>query len=164
MNTLEKEMKEIKKQIVERIYRENEYRTDKGLNDVIIAEAMSESNRPCRTKEDYFRVLSALNLLNAAIKDKRWKHQLSYGFIKGHAAKLFEHWITSPIDDVKAYYNETEGAVFFNVDGVVFSYHRIPFSDCIRSFIHSINNQPISWNGIRLQKIPVELFELAKVS
>lgn len=155
---------EMRKEIVERIYKQNENRTEKGLDEMIITHALGVATESCHTAYDYFRVLSALNLLNAAIKDKRWKHELSYRFIKGRAAKLFDQWIADPIDGVSVYYNEKEGAVFFSVDGVIFSYHRIGFSDRIRSFIHSSLNKPIEWAGVRLQKIPVELFDLALAS
>ena len=151
---------EQKKQIVENLYKQNENRTDKGLDEMIITEALCVATERCDDKNDFFRVLSALNLLNAAIKDQRWKRELSYGFIKGRAAKLFDQWIASPVDGVKAYYNEREGAVFFKVDGVIFSYHRIGFSERIKSFIRSASNKPIEWEGVRLQKIPVELFDL----
>lgn len=116
---------EQKRQMVENLYKINENRTDKCLDDMIITEALGVATGHCEDKDDFFRVLSALNLLNAAIKDKRWKSELSYGFIKGRVAQLFDQWIAHPVDDVKAYYNEIEGAVFFDVDGVVFSYKRI---------------------------------------
>ena len=155
---------EQKKQIVENLYKQNENRTDKGLDETIITKALDVATKQCDDKDDFFRVLSALNLLNAAIKDQRWKHELSYGFIKGQVAKLFDQWIANPVVGVKAYYNEREGVVFFEVDGVVFSYHSIGFSERIRSFIHSSANKPIEWGGVRLQKIPVELFYLAITS
>lgn len=155
---------ELKKKMVEKIYRENENRTDKGIDEMVITEALGVATEECKSREDFFRALSALNLLNSAIKDKRLKRQLSYGFIKGRAADLFEEWIAKPIDGVKAYYDGKERAVFFDVDGVVFSYHNIRFSDTTRSFIKSGDNRPIEWPGIRLQKIPVELFDLALAS
>lgn len=150
--------------MVERIYRENENRTDKGINEMVITEALGVSTEECESPEGFFRTLSALNLLNAAIKDKRWKRQLSYGFIKGRATALFEEWIAHPIEGVRAYYDKKEGAVFFEVVGVVFSYHNIRLSETTRSFIRSSENKPIKWPGIRLQKIPVELFDLALAS
>lgn len=155
---------ELKKKMVEKIYRENENRTDKGIDEMVITEALGVATEECKSREDFFRALSALNLLNSAIKDKRLKRQLSYGFIKGRAADLFEEWIAKPIDGVKAYYDGKERAVFFDVDGVVFSYHNIRLSDTTRSFIKSGDNRPIEWPGIRLQKIPVELFDLALAS
>jgi hypothetical protein len=156
--------KEMRKQLVERIYMENENRTEKGLDEMVITEALAAATDECKNKDDYFRVLSALNLLNSAIKDKRWKRQLSYGFIKGQASSLFEQWVEEPVDGVKAFYDGKEGAVFFDVDGVVFSYHCIRLTDSLRSFIKSAANKPIAWQGIRLQRIPVELFDLAMAS
>ena len=55
-------------------------RIDKGINDFIITEALAEAVKSCDDSNDYFMVLSALNLLNSAIKDKRWKHD----FIRLH--------------------------------------------------------------------------------
>ena len=163
VNKLKDDMKNTKKrQIVEAIYAKNMDRIDKGINDFIITEALAEAVKSCDDSNEYFMVLSALNLLNSAIKDERWKHDLSYGFIKGIAAELFEKWIKSPVEGVSVYYNSQEGAAFFSVDGVVFSYHRIRLSERIRNFIQSPGNKPIPWNGVRLQKIPVELFDLAK--
>ena len=154
----------MKKQMVEKIYHENGNRTDNGIDEMVITEALGVATEECKTQEDFFRALSALNLLNSAIKDKRLKRQLSYGFIKGRVADLFEEWITKPIDGVKACYDSKERAVFFDVDGVVFSYHNIRLLDTTRSFIRSRANKPIEWPGIRLQKIPVELFDMALAS
>ena len=155
---------EMRKQLVERIYKENENRTDKGLDEMVITEALAAATDACDNQDDYFRALSALNLLNSAIKDKRWKRQLSYGFIKGQASSLFEQWIEEPVKGVKAYYDGKERAVFFDLAGVVFSYHNIRLSDSIRFFVKSAANKPIAWPGIRLQRIPVELFDLALAS
>ena len=155
---------EMRKQLVERIYKENENRTDKGLDEMVITEALAAATDACDNQDDYFRALSALNLLNSAIKDKRWKRQLSYGFIKGQASSLFEQWIEEPVKGVKAYYDGKERAVFFDLAGVVFSYHNTRLSDIIRSFVKSAANKPIAWPGIRLQRIPVELFDLALAS
>lgn len=162
---MQKEMRnETKRQLVESIYKQNENRTDKGLDEMIITEALGVATERCNTEDDFFRVLSALNLLNAAIKDRRWKFELSYGFIKGRATVIFDQWIANPIEGVRTYYNEEEGAVFFDVDGVIFSYHWISLTERIKTFIHSAANKPIEWGGVRLQKIPVELFDLAMTS
>ena len=68
------------------------------------------------------------------------------------------------IDGVKACYDSNEKAVFFEVDGVVFSYHNISLSDTIQFLIRSAANKLIERPDIRLQKIPVELFDLALAS
>ena len=74
---------ETRKQLVERSYNENENRAAKGLAEMVITEALAAATDACDNQDDYFRALSALNLQNSAIKDKRCKRQLSYGFIKG---------------------------------------------------------------------------------
>lgn len=150
--------------MVERIYSQNAIDAGRGIDEMVITEALAAATEECETKEDYFRALSALNLLNAAIKDRRWKDQLSYGFIKGMAARLLEQWIEAPVSGVRAYYDAVEGAVFFDVDGVIFSYHRIPLSPEIRTFTASAANLRIEWKGVRLQRIPVRVFDLALAS
>lgn len=47
------------KEAVEKIYRENETRTDKGLDEMVITQALGVATEPCTTKDDYFMVLSA---------------------------------------------------------------------------------------------------------
>ena len=155
---------EQKKQKVEKIYKEKENRTDKGLDEMIVMKALAVATEECYDQDDYFRVLSALNLLNSAIKDKRWKGELSYRFIKGRASALFSQWIAERAEGVEACYDGEERVVIFKVDGVVFSFHNIQLSDRIRSFVRTVENRPIAWTGIRLQKIPVELFWLAQAS
>lgn len=152
---------ETKKQTVERICMTNVDRKGTGIDEMIITEALGVTTEKCITKDDFFRVLGALNLLNAAIKDKRWEHELSYGFIKGRVSRLFDQWIASHVKGVTAFYNNKERAVFFDVEEVVFSYHNIGLSERIRTFMNSVENKPIEWTGIRLQKIPVEVFDLA---
>ena len=154
-------MKDEIKRLVEKIYMENVDRTENGIDEMVITKALAVATMNCVDQDDYFKALSALNLLNAAIKDKRWKQQLSYGFIKGRASILFEQWIKMPVEGVKAFYNSEEEAVFFDVNGIVFSYHNIGLSHSIRSFVKTLANKTIVWPGIRLQKIPVELFDLA---
>lgn len=85
-------------------------------------------------------------------------------FIKGKASDLFDERITKLIDGVKAYYDSNEKAVFFEVDGVVFNCHNIRLSDTIQILIRSAANKLIERPDIRLQKIPVELFDLALAS
>lgn len=147
---------------VENLYRENENRMDNGLDEMVITQALDVATKEeCCTKDDYFRELCALNLLNAAIKDKRYKGQLSYGFIKGRAASLLEQWLDNPVEGVNACYDRAGHVLLFDIDGVVLSYHFIPLTSKIRKFVYSPANRPIKWNGLRLQKIPVELFDLA---
>ena len=107
--------KEVNKQMVERLCREKENRMDKNIDEMIITEALGVATEQCYTQDDYFKALSALNLLNSAIKDNRWKRELTYGFIKGRASELFDTWISNPVEGVKAYYNGQERAVFFEV-------------------------------------------------
>ena len=114
---------------------------------MIITKALGVAADKCCAKDDFFRVLSLLNLLNTVILDKCWKHELTYGFIKGGASRLFEQWIANPIEGVTAYYNSQEGAVFFKIDvgGVQFPLDRA--LGVYQNLYTSAANRPIEWAG-----------------
>ena len=111
-----------------------------------------------KNTDEVFLQLCALNLLNAAIKKETYKEQLSYDFIKSNAAKL-----VTVIDSLKNeifsyYYNKEEYYLFFEVGGIVFSFHHVPLtSEILKASFAS----PISWPGIRLQKIAQPLLNQA---
>ena len=60
---------------------------------------------PLRKTREVFYYLSAINLLNAAIKQTEYKKELGYGFIKGKALLATKIIITRyRYDDIKYYY------------------------------------------------------------
>lgn len=128
-------------------------------NNVIDAMRMAQEN--CYTLDDYFQCFSALNLLNAAIKTKKWKQLLTYSFIKGYATRLWTHCIYHPIKGLDYYYNDDENVLYFKIYGVVFSYHNVTQNSKAQLFSKASEHIPIEWPGIRLQKFPVELWELS---
>lgn len=111
-----------------------------------------------KNKDEVFLMLCALNLLNAAIKTELFKDNLSYDLIKTNAAKL-----VAVIDDLKNidvsyYYNKEEYCLYLKYGDVVFSFHHVPLtSEILKASFAS----PISWPGIRLQKIAQPLMDLS---
>ncbi len=109
---------------------------------------------------DLLLLLSALNLLNAAIKTKEYKKQLSYRIIKGHATRVLCYLIKSDPKNLNARYwlNRAENCAYIEVGNVQFSFHQIPKNDIINNFCDSNKNVICNWRGIRLQHIAVPLF------
>ena len=60
----------------------------------LIDEAKQYIQREVQSKNDVFIKLCSLNLLNAAIKDKEYKKELSYGYIKPRVSRLVKFLIS----------------------------------------------------------------------
>lgn len=149
------------KQTITNIYQANLNREDVGITDMYVKMALDGAAGEVNDARSCMKVLASLNLLNAAIKDPRWKDRLTYTFIKGNAAKLFDIVHEKPECMTKCSYDTQENVLFFEVNDIVFSFHYVPMTEKLSAFIGSNENTPIEWGGIRLQKIPVELFILA---
>ena len=128
-------------------------------NDVLLS--MQIAQRDCYSLDDYFTAFCALNLLNAAIKKPEWKKLLRYGFIKGYATRLWNHCIYHPVKGLEYYFAPEEDVLYFRLYGVVFSYHNVSKNTRALSAIDPATVTPIEWPGIRLQKFPVEMLDLA---
>ena len=130
----------------------------------LIEEAKLNTKQKPQYKDDVFLTLCSLNLLNAAIKMKKYKDGLSYGFIKPSVSKLVEFCITHKDDKFaeELYYSQTERCMYIRSFGFQFSFHNITITENIKRFIESELNIPVTWDGIRLQAIAKELFILAK--
>lgn len=125
---------------------------------------MKAAQEKCYSLDDYFRCFSALNLLNAAIKTPKWKKLLTYSFIKGNATRLWTHCIYHPTKGLDFYYNAGENVLYFKIYGVVFSYHNVTQNSKAQLFSEAAEQSPIEWPGVRLQRFPVELWELSMES
>ena len=62
--------------------------------------------------------------------------------------------------DSKLYYNKNQKCLYFEVYGVIFSFHQIKETKQI--LIVAANNPPITWTGVRLQRIAQNIFLFAK--
>ena len=62
---------------------------------------------------------------------------------------------------IRAYYNVEDKVAYVKIYGVIFSFHYIPVDRTIEQFASSNRNVPMTWNGVRLQKIADWLYEKA---
>jgi len=128
----------------------NEEMVKKAINVVLYLHPKNE--------DELFLMLCALNLLNAAIKTELFKDSLSYDLIKTNAAKLVAVIDVLKNNDVSYYYNKDEYCLYLKFGDVVFSFHHVPLTSEILKASYA---SPISWPGIRLQKIAQPLMDLA---
>ena len=131
---------------------------------ILIEEAKQYINSEIRSKNDVFIKLCSLNLLNAAIKKEEDKKELSYGYIKPCVSRLVE-FLVSHFDNGYAdelYYDAQGQCMYIRCYGIQFSFHNIIVTKDICSFASSELNNPIKWDGVKLQPIGEELFVLAK--
>lgn len=128
----------------------NEEMVKKAINVVLYLHPKNE--------DELFLMLCALNLLNAAIKTELFKDNLSYDLIKTNAAKLVAVIDVLKNNDVSYYYNKDEYCLYLKFGDVVFSFHHVPLTSEILKASYA---SPISWPGIRLQKIAQPLMDLA---
>ena len=130
----------------------------------LIDEATQYIQRDVQSKNDVFIKLCALNLLNAAIKDKEYKKELSYGYIKPRVSRfvnfLASHFENGYADEL--YYDAQGQCMYIRCYGIQFSFHNIIVTKEISIFANSEKNNPVEWDGIRLQPISKDLFLLAK--
>ena len=131
----------------------------------LIDEATQYIQRDVQSKNDVFIKLCALNLLNSAIKDKEYKKELSYGYIKPRVSRLVNflasHFENGYADEL--YYDAQSQCMYIRCYGIQFSFHNIIVTKEISIFANSEKNNPVEWDGIRLQPISKDLFLLAKV-
>ena len=120
------------------------------------------SFHPPGDEEDALRMLVCLNLLNAYVKLPEGVEVVSYGFIKGYVGLLFRHITENERDfgGVAVYYDRAEDVVYFRLRGVQLSFHRALFSRKYRSRLQWQRGPMQHWDGMRLQNIAEELFEL----
>ena len=129
----------------------------------VVNEAISViNNRNADDSNSLFLLLSAINLLNAAIKTENYKSQLYYGFIKTKVSKIADSIISNPgsYDDTFVFYDGVQKCMYFEVFGVIFSFHQVLETKLIKNI--ASNNTPIKWSGVRLQRIAQKIYELAK--
>lgn len=130
----------------------------------LIDEAKQYIQREVEHKNDVFITLCSLNLLNAAIKDKEYKKELSYRYIKPRVSRFVEYVITHTDDSYvdEMYYNSDQRCMYIRCYGVQFSFHNIIITENISAFVDFQSNIPVQWDGVRLQPIAQDLFLLAK--
>lgn len=152
-----------------------------GLNEIIelsynddhISEITSDKLIQAKTilvitpnnNKELFKVLIAMNLINAALKRKEFKSKekdalIHYGLLKPRVSRLFHHIIENRQKfEIDFYINQQEKCAYIEIEGLQFSFHNITINESLREFINSPLNNPKPWKGVRLQKIAGELFD-----
>lgn len=133
------------------------------IDENVVDEAMGVINKINVTDANsLFYFLSAINLLNAAIKTEKYKSRLFYEFIKTRVSAVADCVLKNATSfyDSKLYYDKNQKCLYFEVYGVIFSFHQIKETKQI--LIVAANNPPITWTGIRLQRIAQNIFLFAK--
>ncbi len=134
------------------------------LEDVVFAKQLVQ--RKIYSAEDLFYLLSAINLLNAAIKRDEFKGVVSYREIKGNISRVLNYLISIRSgkgwnSKVEFFINLAEKCAYIKVLEFQFSFHSIAITRDIDDFVISRHNQVKEWEGIRLQKVAGELFRFA---
>lgn len=131
------------------------------INPSVIEEAIQVvKDLQFNDSKSLFYYLSALTLLNAAIKLKVFP-KLHYAFIKINARVAAERIIEQreQYSDTFVYYSVQEKCLFFQVFDVIFSYHHVGETPLI---IQASQFKPIVWKGIRLRPIAQPFYLYAK--
>lgn len=135
------------------------------IDNSVVDEAISViNNRNADNSNSLFILLAAINLLNAAVKTEKHKSQLYYSFIKTKVSKIADAIILSPhsFTDTYLFYDNVQKCMYFEVYGVIFSFHQILETKLIKNV--ASKNTPIRWTGVRLQRIAQKVYELAKIN
>ena len=120
-------MNQISEDII-KLYDQLEGNESQPIDGSIVDEAISViNNRSAIDSNSLFLLLSALNLLNAAVKTEKHKSQLYYGFIKSKVSKIADVIIQDPASfaSTSLFYDSVQKCMYFEVFGVIFSFHQI---------------------------------------
>jgi len=127
--------------------------------ETVLADAWSKIH----TKQELFLKLCSLNYLNALVKQAEYKEMISYGRIKSAVIRmvtdLAQNKKTGLCDEISVKLDND--CVYIRCYGVQFSFHHIN-SKILTAEWPELNNPTIQWDGVRLQPIAKELYELAK--
>ncbi|GAA4828601.1 hypothetical protein [Algivirga pacifica] len=114
------------------------------------------------TRKDLLFFLAATNYLNAWVKQEGQKEykSLIYKQLKRRVSQVFTSLICHPLNKVRLYYEEGKmNCAYIEVEGWLFSFHRIPVNSRILCYAKSEKNQKLLWKGKRLQPIAATLLE-----
>ena len=120
------------------------------------------ADRIFKNKEELFVTLCSLNLLNAAAKMSFYRKSISYRLIKGGVSKLLM-LLVSPKQQEKYDVSVSidRNTAYISIFNLQFSFHQVTMNDFILSYSNSDRNEKIEWEGVTLQMIAEELFDLS---
>ena len=110
-----------------------------------------------KTKNDCFKFLASVNLLNSYVKKDYALEEIKKSYIfKNFISDVIEDIILNKISGVDIYY--TKEIVYIKINGYQFSFHYVKETDIIREYKNSARNIKQEWEGIRLQPIALSIF------
>ena len=113
-----------------------------------------------KTKEDWFKFLASVNLLNSYVKKDYALEEIKKSYIfKNFISDVIEDIILNKISGVDIYY--TKEVVYIRINKYQFSFHYVKETDIIRDYKNSVRNVEQEWEGIRLQPIAMSIFKKA---
>lgn len=124
----------------------------------LMAAAVVERSFPPRDQDGVYRVLAALNLLNAAVKTPWGKRLTSYTYIKGMAACLFIRLLYHPVEGVSIFWDSAGQVAYFRVADRQFSFHYVPLLHSYANVMVERGLRCQKWDGARLQEVAASLF------
>lgn len=115
-----------------------------------------------KDSKSLFTIVAALNLLNAAVKKDNLKSSLYYAYIKTNVSKVADYFLSNKdiFEGTTVYYELPRKCFYFNIFDVVFSFHQVKETNQIVNV--AATAEPITWPGIRLQRIAQFVFEQGK--
>lgn len=155
MDSLIKELEEVKNKA-------NLLLDKQEINNENIEIAWKNRTMEIKSKEDCFFLISSLNLLNSAIKDKSNKNIIHYGGIKTNVTRLFDCLIANKnLADDFWINTEENNCAYIKIYNLQFTFHNIEINKSLTEFIESSRNKVKPWEEFRLQKIANNIFIIA---
>ena len=129
----------------------------------ILTEALQYATIEVDSKADLFLRLCSLNYLNALVKLPDFKQKLDYGLIKPKALQLAidlqKFGKKALCEEISV--REDEDCLYIRCMGLQFSFHHVNAKLLIEAF-PELSNPEAKWDGIRLQPVATQLYELGK--
>lgn len=128
-----------------------------------IEEVKSNARIEIYSKQDLFLKLCLLNYLNALVKKEEYKGKIGYGIIKPSVIWTVKTLIKNDLKGLceELAVNQEDDSAFIRCSGLQFSFHHVN-SKMLTEEWPEMSNGEAKWDGIRLQPVAKELYELAK--
>ena len=134
----------------------------KNIRDyAVLAAVVVEQSFPPANQQDVLRMVTALNLLNAIVKQPEGRQLTSYHYIKGMVACLFVWLLYHPQEEVEIDWDSAGDITYICVRGTQYSFHYVPL---VRHYVKLTNRRgltPQTWDGEQRQLMAVELLHSA---
>lgn len=123
----------------------------------------SDARIEINNKRDLFLKLCSLNYLNALVKKEEYKGKIGYGIIKPSVIWTVKTLIKNDLKELceELAINPDDDSVYIRCYGLQFSFHHIN-SKMLTEEWPELTNHETKWDGVRLQPVAKEMYELAK--